>query len=326
MTMRPVPNSITLASLDGLPDATTLVERPYADIRDGLLALFDQHLGNWDSDPDRPLYKALELDSAVHYAGQGFYNEQIARIDPRNWDLATAQLVGALLGVLLKDGETLAPYRERVLNRQVADDDTGTYVGLIATMLRYPALNIASAHAAIETTNRDVVNCYALKIDGDGLKQILTDAERATFGTYTAPPMPGEQPSTDGYLNARDRSNFGRFYRVEALATVTYTVAIKVFYDDTLHTETRLDGVVRDAVIAWAFAHDRIGRELRPRLLESALIDGEEGVHDAKVTITTSPVIAVDADDVYPPDDDRHYRGPTPAERDTGITLTWEAI
>ena len=328
MTSRPVPNSINLADLTGLPAPTALVEAPYATLRDSALTLFREHLPQWDANSDLPLYKAVELFAAILYVAQEHYNGQIAQFDPRNLTDANAELLGALFGVLRKEGEGLAPYIERILNRQVADDDLGTYIGLVAAMLRYPDLNIISAHAAIEESNRDVVNCYALKLDADGLIQILTDDERAAFATYTAPANPGagDQPVTDGYLNGRDKANFGRFYRLEPVATVNYTVAVKIFYDDTLHTQSAIDPMARDTVIQWAFDNDRIGQELRPRLLESALIAREEGIHDAKVTLVTQPVVAPDADEVYPPEDARHYRGPRPMERDTDIVITWETL
>lgn len=330
MTTRPVPNSITLADLDGVPTPTALVEASYASLRDRNLALFEQHIPLWDSHPDRPLYRAIELFAAILFSSQEGFNDQIAKLDPRNWDDSAAQTVGALLGVLRKDGESLAPYIERVLNRQVDIDDTGTYLGLIATMLKYPDLNIISAHAAVEATNRDVYNCYALKLVGNtdtepGDKLALTEAEREAFASYTAPAAEGAQPITSGYLNARGRADFGKFYRLQPVATVNYAVALKIFFDDTLHAQDSLDTIVRNATIKWAFEHDAIGEELRPRLLESTLIS-TEGVHDAKATITTNPPIAADADDVLPADDPRHYRGPTEAERDSGITLTWETI
>lgn len=327
MTSRPVPNSINLADLVGLPAAKALTETSFADLRDDGLGLFREHLPFWDADSDEPLYMAVELFAAMMYAAQQFFNGQIGQFDPRNLAGTNLDLIGALFGILRKDGEADMPYLIRILNRQVEDDDLGTYIGLIAAMLRYPELNIASAHASIEATNRDVVNCYALKLEGE-LKEILTDDERAAFASYTAPvdPGAGDQPVTSGYLNARTRANFGRFYRLEPVATVGYTVAVKIFYDDTLHTQSALDPMIRDATIQWAFDQDLIGQELRPRLLEALLIEGEEGIHDAKVTLTTTPVIAADADDVFPPADDRHYQGPRPVERMTDIVITWETL
>ena len=325
MTTRPVPNSITLADLAGLPPFKVLVEAPYAALRDEQLALFSQYLPAWNANVDEPLYKSVELFATVLFMAQEHYNGQVGLLDPRNWDDNTAQLVGALFGVLKKDGEGLDPYISRILSRQVAQDDTGTYIGLRATMLNYPDLNIVSAHASVEPTNRDVINCYALKLTEAGLKRPLTDDERAAFGTYT-PPQRGGQPSTDGYLNADDRADFGKFYRVQPLARVDYTVALKIFYDDTLHTQERLDTIVRDTVIKWAFDQDQIGEELRPRLLEALLIEGEEGIHDASAAFTTNPVIAPDADGVYPAADDRHYKGPCPECHTSAITLTWEQI
>ena len=330
MTSRPIPNSITLADLEGLPAPTALVETPFAELRDEQLAIFTQHIPLWDAHPDRPLYSAIELFSAAMYAAQGYFNNQIAQMDPRQIDDANLQLIGALFGVLKREGEDHDTFLLRVLNRQADIQDTGTYLGLISAMKSYPDLPIASAHAAIESTNRDVINCYALKLDLDGAKQPLSDAERAAFGSYTAPVAPPRgtgQPMTDGYLNGRDVADFGRFYRLQPVATVEYTASIKVFFDDTLHTQAVLDDLVRDEVVKWAFQQDEVGQELRPRLLEAVLIGMAEGVHDAKVTLATTPSIAPDADEVYPPADDRHYRGPRGVmERMDRIILTFETL
>ena len=329
MTTRPIPNSITLADLAGLPAPTALVETPYAELRDQQLAIFTQHIPLWDAHPDRPLYSAIELFSAATYAAQGYFNNQIAQMDPRQIDDANLQLVGALFGVPKRPGEDHDTYLLRVLNRQADIGDTGTYLGLIEVMRNYPDLPIASAHAAIESTNRDVFNCYALKLDLDGMKQPLSEAERAAFGAYTAPVPPPAgtgQPTTSGYLNGRDVADFGKFYRLQETATVEYTVAVKIFYDDTLHTRESLDTMARDATVKWAFDQDQVGQELRPRLLEAVLIGMEEGIHDAKVTLTTQPAIMADADDVFPAADSRHYQGPRGAHRMDRIILTWEEL
>ena len=226
----------------------------------------------------------------------------------RDADGADLRVLGANHGVLMLDGEDPDDYRLRIVNEPRARSSREVESGIKSAALAYEDLSLISAGVAERTpANGQDINVAAIKL-GTGDPRPVEDldaTERAAFQTYMRGPF--IQP-------------FAKQFHVEATVQVTYTASVAADYDANLYTAADVREGIQEALVAYAYAHDRLDVKHYHAAAQS-VCNAVPGVLNAILTTAgSSPFVDdSDGDAVY----NRHYAGPTSA---SAVTVTLTAV
>ena len=297
---------LQLGDLRGLPPAQSVVQYEYQVIRDDCVDTMAANVPGWSRSPDSGLYKGCEALAYLFFIAFQRVNAQMEGADVSRATDANLQILGANHGILKLTDEADDVFRLRIVNEPRARSSRETENGIRSAAVAYTTLSLISAGVAARApANGQDINVAVLKLGTGDPRPIedLTAGERTAFQTYMRGPT--IQP-------------FAREFHVEATQQVTYTASVAAEFDANLYTEANVRTAIQEAVVDYAYAHDRLAQKHYHAAAQSAC-NAVPGVLNAVLsTVGSSPFVD---DDDGPLAYNRHYAGPTSAAAVT-VTLT----